>query len=40
MSNWKLKRARRHDPPPDGTVTIVNATKPNPTKRKQPTKAA
>jgi len=37
MSNWKLKRAHHRDPaPPDHTITIVEATKPSPAKRKKP----
>jgi len=37
MSNWKLKRAHHRDTAhPDHTITIVDATKPSPTKRKKP----
>lgn len=38
MSNWKLKRAHHHTPTqPDHTITITEATKPSPTRRKTPT---
>ena len=37
MSNRKLKRAQHHTPArPDHTITIVEATKPSPTRRKTP----
>jgi hypothetical protein len=36
MSNWKLKRAHHRAARPDHTITIVGASKPNPTKRKKP----